>query len=240
MSTRTSRARGLAATALLALATAGCTADGPESGDGGGPDRAPTSAAGAVPLPPEGAARSQLDDALRAAAWDDRVADAEALIGRGADVNAKDGTQQSAYLIATSEGHLDLLDLTLRHGARVDDKDSWNGTGLIRAAERGHHDVVGRLLRAGIAKDHVNRIGYQAVHEAVWLGDDTQDYVDTLRVLVAGGVELRAAVGERGTDPAGDGSAAGVPHPGACAGEGHHGEGALRPGPRAARGHAVR
>ena len=43
---------------------------------------------------------------------------------------------------------------------------------IRRAAERGHHLVVGRLLRAGIDKDHVNRIGYQAVHEAVWFGAD--------------------------------------------------------------------
>ena len=109
---------------------------------------------------------------------------------QGADVNAEDETQQSAYLIATSEGYLDLLRLTLRHGARVNDKDSWNGTGLIRAAERGHALVVGELLRAGIERDHVNRIGYQAIHEAVWLGEDTSDYATTLRVLAAGGVEL--------------------------------------------------
>ncbi|MFW5472432.1 ankyrin repeat domain-containing protein [Knoellia sp. CPCC 206450] len=105
-------------------------------------------------------------------------------------MDAKDETQQSAYLIATSEGHLDLLRLALRSGATVDDKDSWNGTGLIRAAERGHALVVGELLQAGIDRDHVNRIGYQAVHEAVWLGEDTPAYVDTVRVLVAGGVQL--------------------------------------------------
>ena len=31
---------------------------------------------------------------------------------------------QSAYLIATSEGYLDLLRLTLANGAEVNDKDS--------------------------------------------------------------------------------------------------------------------
>ena len=105
-------------------------------------------------------------------------------------MNAKDETVQSAYLIATSEGHLDLLRLTLRNGAKIDDKDSWNGTGLIRAAERGHYGVVGQLLQAGIVRDHVNRIGYQAIHEAVWLGEDTDGYATTLRVLAAGSVQL--------------------------------------------------
>ena len=63
-------------------------------------------------------------------------------------MNAKDNTVQSAYLISTSEGHLELLNLTLKHGADVDSKDSFNGTGLIRAADRGHADIAGRLVQA--------------------------------------------------------------------------------------------
>ena len=136
------------------------------------------------------AEQARLDEQLRDAAWDNDVAKARQLIRRGADVNAKDETVQSAYLIACSEGYLDLLRLTLSNGAQVDDKDSWNGTGLIRAAERGHYGVVGELLQAGIDRNHVNRIGYQAVHEAVWLGEDTDAYATTLRVLAAGGVQL--------------------------------------------------
>ena len=148
-----------------------------------------TSSAGPS-LPGAGTSQSRLDQALRDAVWENRIDDAARLVDRGADVNAKDDTQQSAYLVAASEGHLELLDLALAHGAVVDDKDSWNGTALIRAAERGHHDVVGHLLHAGIDKDHVNRIGYQAIHEAIWFGGDTVSYVDTVRTLVAGGVQV--------------------------------------------------
>jgi hypothetical protein len=140
--------------------------------------------------PTSRAEQAALDEDLREAAWDNDLDLARELIARGADVNAKDDTEQSAYLIATSEGYLDLLDLALAHGALIDDKDSWNGTGLIRAAERGHALVVGRLLQAGIDRDHVNRIGYQAIHEAIWLGQDTRRYHDTIRALVAGGAEL--------------------------------------------------
>ncbi len=146
-------------------------------------------------------AYSAADAQLRDAAWANDVPRATGLVRRGADVNAKDGTEQSAYLIATSEGYLELLRLTLDNGADVNDKDSWNGTGLIRAAERGHADVVGRLIQAGIDRDHVNRIGYQAVHEAVWFGEDVPDYVDTLRVLVAGGVELDRPSDREGLSP---------------------------------------
>lgn len=162
------------------------------------PPTPPTSPPGS----PGADGQAVLDQQLRDAAWADDLVLATSLIERGADVNAKDNTQQSAYLIATSEGHLDLLELTLANGALVDDKDSWNGTGLIRAAERGHALVVGRLLRAGIDRDHVNRIGYQAIHEAVYLGDGSDTALDTVRVLIAGGVELSRPSGGEGLTPA--------------------------------------
>ena len=145
--------------------------------------------------------QARLDQRLRDAAWADDVALAGRLIRRGADVNAKDDTVQSAYLISTSEGHLRLLDLTLRSGARVNDKDSFNGTGLIRAADRGHAQVVGRLVRAGIALDHVNNLGWTALHEAIILGNGGPRYVETVRVLVAAGVDVGIPSARDGVTP---------------------------------------
>ncbi|MEO6790884.1 MAG: ankyrin repeat domain-containing protein, partial [Ornithinibacter sp.] len=170
------RARAFAVAVVVALVSSavGCSRGAVGPGPDGGN---PTSSA-------------DLDEQLRDAAWADDVDAATRLVAEGADVDAKDDTEQSAYLIATSEGFLDLLELTLRSGADVDSKDSWNGTGLIRAAERGHQLVVGRLLQAGIDRDHVNRIGYQGIHEAVWFGADSADERSTVQVLVAGGVEL--------------------------------------------------
>ncbi len=206
---RTTLAHLVAGTAAVAALT-GCGASAPESDDAPArltPSAAPTepddvpetrSKDMATPKTRSAAEQAALDEQLRDAAWANDVDRAAALVKRGADVNDKDDTQQSAYLIATSEGYTDLLEVTLAHGARVNDKDSWNGTGLIRAAERGHSLVVGRLLQEGIDRDHVNRIGYQALHEAVWLGKDTTDYVDTVRVLVAGGVELSRPSGNEG------------------------------------------
>ncbi len=143
-----------------------------------------------MPEPPTPEEQSRLDQKLRDAAWRNDVPRARRLVERGADVNAKDATVQSAYLIATSEGYLRLLELTLAHGARVNDKDSFNGTGLIRAADRGHAYVVGRLVRAGIEIDHVNNLGWTALHEAVILGDGSERYLDTVRVLVAAGADV--------------------------------------------------
>lgn len=186
--------RTAALVVLLAL-VAGACASTPEAGPASGPvsgsatDRA-SSAAPAEATTPARVPQATLDQRLRDAAWANDLPAARRLVRQGADVNAQDATQQSAYLVATSEGHLELLRLTLRHGADLAAKDSWDGTGLIRAAERGHALVVGELLRADIARDHVNRIGYQAIHEAVWLGADTASYATTVRVLAAGGARL--------------------------------------------------
>lgn len=141
--------------------------------------------------------QQELDERLRGAAWADDLDAAAQLIEWGANVNAQDSTQQSAFLIATSEGLTELARLALEHGADVQDLDSWNGTGLIRAAERGHWEVAGLLVQHDIDMNHVNRVGYQALHEAVWFGRDDPMYHATLRVLVAGGAELNTpSVGE--------------------------------------------
>ena len=137
--------------------------------------------------------QARLDAELISAAWANDVDGARRLIAEGADVNAKDDTEQSAYLISTSEGYLALLELTLAAGADVDAKDSFNGTGLIRAADRGHADIAGRLVRAGVEVDHINRLGWTALHEAIILGDGSARYVDTVRVLVAAGADLQLA-----------------------------------------------
>lgn len=148
-----------------------------------------------------GPSKARLNQLLIDAAWAGDIKRARALVAKGADVNAQDRTQQSAYLIATSEGDLRLLELTLRNGANVRSLDSFNGTGLIRAADRGHAYIVGRLLRTEIKVDHVNYLGWTALHEAILLGDGSQRYVDTVRLLVAGGADVELPAQNDGAEP---------------------------------------
>ena len=196
------RLAGVVVAVGLVVALSGCTtgaAPGTASSSAGAPTgyaRSSSATSG-----PDSMDQAGLDQALRTAAWANDVTGARRLIDKGADVNAKDDTVQSAYLIATSEGYDELLTLTIDSGAKINDKDSWNGTGLIRAAERGHYLVVGRLLAAGIDKDHVNRIGYQAIHEAVWLGADQPAELATVNVLIAGGVQLNRPSGTERLTP---------------------------------------
>ncbi|MGJ9413376.1 ankyrin repeat domain-containing protein [Aeromicrobium sp. CF4.19] len=199
--------RILAVTVIVALTLTACSQATPS---GPAPAASPRPSATPSPTPSQqektlsDEEQARLDARLRASAWDDDVAAAGELIERGADVNAKDDTQQSAFLIATSEGYRDLLDLTLRHDADVDALDSFRGTGVIRAAERGHAGVVGRLLEHGVDPDHVNRLGWVALHEALVFAKPEQrrEYVETTRVLVASGADVTIRSERDGQTPA--------------------------------------
>lgn len=129
---------------------------------------------------------------LIAAAYGSHVAVAEILLAAGAAPNEKDGSVQSAYLISTSEVGDDpaLLDLLLSAGADVSSRDSFNGTGLIRAADRGYPRIIERLLETDIEVNHVNRLGWTALHEAIVLGDGGPQYVEVVRLLVAAGADV--------------------------------------------------
>ncbi len=145
--------------------------------------------------------QSELNTMLIDAAWRNDVDLAGDLINAGANVNYEDRTQQSAYLIATSEGYLALLNLTLASRADVAALDSFNGTGLIRAAERGHIDVVDRLLQTDIDVNHINGLGWTALHEAIILGDGNPRYVETVELLIRGGADLELPLRRDGTTP---------------------------------------
>jgi uncharacterized protein len=142
------------------------------------------------------AADAQGRTALVAAAYADQVAVAEVLIAAGADVNRQDRTQQSAYLIPTADGGLEFLKLTLANGADVHSTDSYNGTGLIRAADRGHVEIIQELLKTDINIDHVNRLGWTALLEAIILGDGGPRHTEVVRLLVAAGADVNLADGQ--------------------------------------------
>jgi hypothetical protein len=131
--------------------------------------------------------------ALIAAAYGNHVDVARVLIEAGADVNAKDDTQQSAYLIPTADGGLEMLLLTLANGGDVHSLDSYNGTGLIRAADRGHVDIIRELLKTDIKIDHVNRLGWTALLEAIILGDGGERHTEVVRLLVDAGADVNLA-----------------------------------------------
>lgn len=200
---RLARGESVAAALACALALSSCspgtgssqgaTAETP---DASVPATPPSRSQGAEPRitlepspDPGPAEQRRLDRRLVDASWANDLPRARRLIQQGADVNWRDETRQSAFLIATSEGYLDLLELTLAHGADVGLHDRFDGTGLIRAAERGHWRVVERLLRTPMEVDHVNNLGWTALLEAVILGDGSPKYQRTVARLLDGGAD---------------------------------------------------
>lgn len=103
-------------------------------------------------------------------------------------------------MIATSEGYLELLRLTLPAGADVHSKDSYNGTGLIRAADRGHVEIIQELLKTDIKIDHINNLGWTALLEAIILGDGGPRHTEVVRLLVDAGADVNLA-DSNGTTP---------------------------------------
>jgi ankyrin repeat protein len=80
-------------------------------------------------------------------------------------------------------------------GADVHSLDSYNGTGLIRAADRGHVEIIEELLKTDIDIDHVNRLGWTALLEAIILGDGGPRHTEVVRLLVEAGVDVNLADG---------------------------------------------
>jgi len=130
--------------------------------------------------------------ALLVATHGNHVPVARALIAAGADVNAKDDIQDSAFLYAGAEGRTEILKMTLPT-ADLKSTNRYGGTALIPAAHHGHTEAVLILLGTAIDKDHVNRLGWTALIEAVILSDGGPVHTEIVRLLVEAGVSLNIA-----------------------------------------------
>lgn len=127
---------------------------------------------------------------LLSAAAADRVAAAGALVAASADPNARDDRGDTPWLITGVTGSVPMTrvlltadpapDVTLTH--------RFGGTSLIPAAERGHVDYVRAVLRStDIDVNHVNRLGWTALPEAVIPGDGTPSYREIVELLISAG-----------------------------------------------------
>jgi len=113
------------------------------------------------------------------------LAMAKLLIQYGANVNQQDNILDSPFLYAGALGYTELVKLYLDHGADFKIFNRYNGTALIPACERGHVETVRLLANTkGFPIDHINRLGWTALLEAIILGDGSQKYVDIVQILL--------------------------------------------------------
>jgi len=116
---------------------------------------------------------------------------AEMLVRNGANVNQQAENQDSPFLYAGASGQTELVQLYLNHGARFDLFNRYNGTALIPACERGHVATV-RLLAftEGYPINHINRLGWTALMEAIILGDGSEKYQQIVQILKDAGANM--------------------------------------------------
>jgi len=127
---------------------------------------------------------------LLIATQDNNLEMAKLLLAHGADVNQQDQIKDSPFLYAGAAGFAELVTLYLEQGARFDVFNRYNGSALIPACERGHLAVVKILVNTkGYPIDHVNRLGWTALMEAVVLGNGSKRYVEVVQVLVNAGCD---------------------------------------------------
>lgn len=115
---------------------------------------------------------------------------AKQLIQAGADVNAQDQSQNSPFLYAGAEGYLEIVKLALAHQADFKRYNRYGGTALIPAAEKGHIETV-RLLAnmPNFPINHVNRLGWTALMEAVVLSDGGPAHIEIIKILLEAGAD---------------------------------------------------
>lgn len=121
---------------------------------------------------------------LLLAAVGKKIKIAKILVEYKADVNLQDQQLDSPFLFAGANGQTELVKLFLKNGARFDVFNRYNGTALIPACERGHVETVKVLANTeGFPINHVNRLGWTALMEAVILGDGSLKYQQIVKIL---------------------------------------------------------
>lgn len=116
---------------------------------------------------------------------------AKVLVQYGADVNQQSANQDSPFLYAGASGQTELVALYLNHGARFDVFNRYHGSALIPACERGHVETVRLLANTkGYPINHINRLGWTALMEAVVLGDGSTRYQEITQILKDAGAKM--------------------------------------------------
>ncbi|MFJ4965805.1 ankyrin repeat domain-containing protein [Streptomyces sp. NPDC088729] len=150
----------------------------------------------------EGGARVDARDgerrtALLLAVGGDHVEAARLLVAAGADPDAQDLREESPWLATGVTGSVAMLHVLLPAGPDLTLRNRFGGVSLIPAAERGHVAYVRETLRVtDIDVDHVNRLGWTALLEAVILGAGGRAHQEVVAALLAAGATPGLADGD--------------------------------------------
>ncbi len=119
---------------------------------------------------------------------------AKMLIDAGANVNAQDKMLNSAFLYAGASGNVDLLKWCLASKPDFRLYNRYGGTALIPAAEKGHLEIVQILSNIkDYPIDHINKLGWTALLEAIILSEANEKQTEIVKVLVQAGANVNIA-----------------------------------------------
>ncbi|MFL5647101.1 MAG: ankyrin repeat domain-containing protein [Chloroflexota bacterium] len=123
----------------------------------------------------------------------DHVEVARLLVAKGGDPDALDAQHDTPWLVTGVTGSVPMLEILLPADPDLAIVNRFGGVSVIPAAERGHVDYVRRVVRTGIDVNHVNRLGWTALLEAVILGDGGEAHQEIVRILLAAGADRSIA-----------------------------------------------
>jgi uncharacterized protein len=130
--------------------------------------------------------------ALHVAAYARRHEAIRALAAAGADLGAFERDRYDAVTIVGILGDDETLRVLLAAGASAKLITSIHyGTALIASSHHGHPGVVRQLIAAGAPLDHVNILHWNALIEAVVLGDGGARHQTVLKALLDAGADTR-------------------------------------------------
>lgn len=113
------------------------------------------------------------------------------LLEAEANVDLQDDRLDNPFLYAGAEGILDILKLANDAGADPALTNRYGGVALIPASERGHVEVVRFLLEeSDVDVDHVNKLGWTALLEAILLSDGGPRHQAIVALLIEAGADV--------------------------------------------------
>jgi ankyrin repeat protein len=148
----------------------------------------------AGPTKPAPAAPSGVNADLIAAAEKGDPAQVTKALENGAEVDTRDARQLTPLLIASHEGHADVVEVLLNKGSNPKLTDKYGSTAMHRAASQGRDAVIRALLDHGV--DVNLRSGGPGF--PVGFNDETplieaaSRYAETVRLLIERGADVNA------------------------------------------------
>ncbi|KAG5273820.1 hypothetical protein AALO_G00155910 [Alosa alosa] len=86
----------------------------------------------------------------------------ELLLSRNADPNASNKSRMTSLMMATREGHSQVINLLVSHGAEINSQDESGNTALTIAVQYGREEAVLKLLQLGADKTLKTKAGKTA------------------------------------------------------------------------------